>query len=72
MTSTRPSSTGHFANCQTVIAVSPRPMAPPTASASGPVSTSASAVIATSMMQTNVIRIWSGFFFHTGRPSSTS
>jgi hypothetical protein len=64
--------TGHFAICHSVTAVLPTPSASPTAVASGPDTTRATAVRATSTMQTKVMKSWSGSFFQKGRPSSTS
>jgi hypothetical protein len=72
MTSTSASITGHLPNCHAVTATSESPVALPTASARGPETTSAGAVIATSAMQTSVTSSWSGLSFQNGRPSSTS
>jgi hypothetical protein len=63
---------GHLAMFHTSTAVEPRPTALPTASAAGPVSTSASATAAVSSRATRVIRIIQGRSFQNGLPSRIS
>jgi hypothetical protein len=57
---------------QICTAVSPRPTTLPTVLASGPVRTTASALIVTSTSVRTVTATRSGIVFQTGRPSSTS
>ncbi len=64
--------TGHLAISQTVSAVSPTPIAPPTASTTGPVSTSAKQIAASMITITKVIRICSGRSLKNERPSGVS
>ena len=72
MSTTTAASTGHLAMFQTVTAVLPRPMALPTACASGPVTTRESATSATSTTAIRVMTICSGRSFQNGRPSPIS
>jgi hypothetical protein len=52
--------------------VSPAPTTSPISRASGPVTTTASAQIASSRIIATVMPIWIGRSFQNGRPSSTS
>ncbi len=64
--------TGHLAMLHTVTAVEPRPMTLPTASASGPVTTTASAAITMRISMSSVTSICSGRSFQIGRASTVS
>jgi hypothetical protein len=57
---------------QTVVAVSPRPMACPIASTTGPLSTSIETMTAANRMPINVTSSWSGLSFQILRPSGVS
>ena len=63
---------GHLTMPQTLTNVSPRPMMSPISWATGPVKTTASAVIVSRMSRTTVIARRTGIFFQIGRPSGTS
>ncbi len=62
--------TGHLARSQTVTAVPSRPNSSPTRSASGPVTTTAIALTATSRIRNSDIASCNGRSFQNGRPSS--
>ena len=64
--------TGHLAMSQIVTAVLPSPNSFPTCSASGPLTTTAIALRATSRMRSSVIASCKGRSFQNGLPSSTS
>ena len=64
--------TGHLARFQTVTAVPWMPNSFPTCSASGPLTTTAIELTATSRSSTRVITICRGLSFQKGRPSSIS
>ena len=72
MSTTTASSTGHLAMLHAVTAADSSPIALPTASAAGPVSTRPTATIAASSTVTRVTRSITGRSFQIGRPSSIS
>ena len=64
--------TGHFTMLKMVTAVPSTPKILPTSEASGPLTTMAMALTATSRRRTSVIPTCSGRSFQNGRPSSVS